>query len=58
MTRLEDFKNEIWTEVDPKTGRTLEYEQIVGQSGVYLVIRDLETQEIIRDDRPWQLVNC
>lgn len=31
------------------------WEQVVGESGVYLVITDDKTDEIISDDRPWQM---
>ena len=44
-----DFENETWEE----NGQ--EYQQIVGKSGVYLVITDMETGEVVRDDRPWQM---
>ena len=50
MTTLADFENETWEE------NGLQYEQIVGHSGVYLVVTDLETGAVIRDDRPWQMV--
>lgn len=56
MKTLADFENETWNEKGPDTGRTLVFRQIVGNSGVYLVIEDEETGEVIRDDRPWQMV--
>jgi len=31
------------------------YEQVVGSSGVYLIVSNLETGEVVRDDRPWQM---
>ena len=31
------------------------HEQIVGSSGVYLVVTDTTTGEVVRDDRPWQM---
>jgi len=46
---LEDFKNETWADEDGNT-----VEQIVGNSGVYLVVTD-EGGNVIRDDRPWQM---
>lgn len=55
MVGLNDFKDECWYEVDPDTGRKLTYRQLVGKSGVYLVIEDEETGEVLRDDRPWQM---
>jgi len=48
-TKLEDFKNETWADEDGNT-----VEQIVGNSGVYLVVTDKDG-EVIRDDRPWQM---
>lgn len=33
----------------------LHYEQVVGTSGAYLVVTDITTGEIVRDDRPWQM---
>lgn len=33
----------------------LHYEQVVGNSGVYLVVTNTRTGEVIRDDRPWQM---
>ena len=53
MTRLEDFENKIWEE--EHDGRWVIVEQIVGHSGVYLVITDRKTGEMLRDDRPWQM---
>jgi hypothetical protein len=38
-----------WTE------EHLHYQQVVGSSGIYLVVTDTTTGEIIRDDRPWQM---
>jgi len=35
--------------------RTLHYEQVAGSSGVYLVVTDTATGEVVRDDRPWQM---
>lgn len=32
----------------------LHYEQIVGNSGVYLIVTDA-TGKVVRDDRPWQM---
>jgi len=29
--------------------------QVKGNSGEYIIEVDLETREIIRDDRPWQM---
>jgi len=31
------------------------HEQVVGSSGVYLVVTNVITGDIIRDDRPWQM---
>ncbi len=53
MTTLDDFKSEEWTEV--RDGRRIIVEQVVGQSGVYLIETDEETGETLRDDRPWQM---
>jgi hypothetical protein len=53
MMRLEDFRNETWKE--NFNGKSAVYEQIVGHSGVYLVITDAKTGEVLRDDRPWQM---
>lgn len=35
----------------------LHYEQVVGSSGIYLVVTDLETRKVVRDDRPWQMTS-
>ena len=53
MTKLEDFKNETWEE--EYNGRPATYEQVVGNSGIYLVVTDKKTGKIVRDDRPWQM---
>lgn len=42
-----------WTEM--VNGRQIRVEQIVGQSGIYLVETDIATGEVIRDSRPWQM---
>lgn len=58
MTRLEDFKDKEWLEEEEVEGqgkRVFLYQQIVGKSGVYLVVTDPRTGEVIRDDRPWQM---
>jgi len=31
------------------------HEQVAGSSGVYLVVTDTTTEEVIRDGRPWQM---
>ena len=49
MTTLNDFQNETWEDEDGNT-----VEQVVGNSGVYLVVTDKDGT-IIRDDRPWQM---
>lgn len=36
-------------------GKIVKVEQVVGQSGVYLIETDSETGEVIRDGRPWQM---
>lgn len=36
-------------------GQIVLVEQVVGQSGVYLIETDHESGEVIRDDRPWQM---
>jgi len=46
--------NTKWIETGEE-GHTLLYEAVVGNSGVYLVVTDLTTAEILRDDRPWQM---
>jgi glucose/arabinose dehydrogenase len=53
VTRLEDFRNETWEE--QRDGRPVTVEQVVGNSGVYLIITDQGTGEVLRDDRPWQM---
>ena len=40
---------------DDGNERIVEVEQVVGGSGVYLVEYDYLTNEILRDDRPWQM---
>lgn len=32
----------------------LHYEQVAGNSGVYLIVTD-EDGNVVRDDRPWQM---
>ena len=32
----------------------LHYQQVCGQSGVYLIVTD-RTGKVVRDDRPWQM---
>lgn len=57
MTKLEDFKNETWQEdreIDGQIQRVT-CQQIVGKSGVYLVVSLVRTGEVIQDDRPWQM---
>ena len=53
MTNLADFKNQSWQET--RDGRTINCQQVVGNSGVYLVETDAESGEVLRDDRPWQM---
>ena len=36
----------------------LHYEQVCGKSGVYLIVTDFYTGDLIRDDRPWQMKEC
>lgn len=40
-----------WVEGD------LHYQQVAGSSGVYLVVTNVTTGEVMRDDRPWQMKN-
>ena len=47
------LENETWEEEE--NGRKVIYEQVVGKSGVYLVVTDKATGEVIRDGRPWQM---
>ena len=54
MTKLEDFKNEEWLE-EWDDGRLVTFKQIVGKSGVYLVVINERTGEVLRDDRPCQM---
>ena len=49
MTKLEDFKDETWTDDEGNT-----VQQVVGNSGVYLIVTDKDGN-VIRDDRPWQM---
>ena len=35
----------------------LHYEQVAGNSGVYLIVTDAVTGDVIRDDRPWQMTS-
>ena len=51
--RLEDFKDETWEE--EQNGRLVIVQQVVGHSGVYLIVIDKETGKVLRDDRPWQM---
>ena len=53
MNSLADFKNESWDET--RDGRVILCQQVVGNSGVYLIEVDAETGEVLRDDRPWQM---
>lgn len=53
MVSLDDFENETWEE--EHDGVVLVYDQVVGNSGVYLIITNKKTGEIVRDDRPWQM---
>lgn len=32
------------------------HQQVTGSSGVYLVVTNVTTGNIIRDDRPWQMM--
>ena len=57
MTKLEDFRDESWQEdreIDGQVERVT-CQQIVGKSGVYLVISLDRTGEVIQDGRPWQM---
>ena len=55
MKQQLEYKDEIWTAPSwDGDGTTWLFEQVVGNSGVYLIIRD-EEGNIIRDDRPWQM---
>lgn len=49
-----DFRDGKLAEGKWREGHLL-YEQVAGQLGVYLVVTDLLTGKIIRDDRPWQM---
>ena len=53
MPELSGFKNESW-DVLKMNGEVHHYEQVVGNSGVYIVVTD-DAGNIIRDDRPWQM---
>ena len=49
--------NGCWVEeATPGKGDWAHYVQVRGSSGVYLIVTDLATGEVIRDDRPWQMV--
>uniref|UniRef100_A0A6M3L5P6 Uncharacterized protein n=1 Tax=viral metagenome TaxID=1070528 RepID=A0A6M3L5P6_9ZZZZ len=53
MTGLNDFEYEEYD--DLYCYRPVRVQQFVTGSGVYLVIADKETGEVVRDDRPWQM---
>lgn len=42
-----------WFDLDGE--RVVRVEQVVGGSGVYLVETDVDTGDIVRDNRPWQM---
>lgn len=57
MTKLEDFEDESWQEDREIDGQIekVTCQQIVGKSGVYLIVSLDRTGEVIQDDRPWQM---
>jgi hypothetical protein len=38
-----------------RNGCEVHYQQIAGDSGVYLRVVDMATGEVLRDDTPWQM---
>ena len=40
---------------EAKNGRLVLVSQVVGASGVYLLVADAVTDIVLRDDRPWQM---
>ena len=53
MSKLEDFRDETWETTED--GRRIIIHQVVGNSGVYLIVHDKETGKLLRDTRPWQM---
>ncbi len=49
---LSDFENETFETTED--GRKVTIKQIVGGSGIYLIVRDSKTGELIRNTTPWQ----
>ena len=54
--KLENFQDETWEEIEG--GRVVVYQQVVGNSCVYLIVTDKESGKVLRDDRPWQMREC